>query len=133
MDISPLQFGLAIAVAPVSSLVAALVIYMANNKSGKSRADEIKADLSKQIDGVKSDLSANLTQFRAEVRDSLDRVDSTILRLDSKIDSKIDKLEDSVRDSFEMTLKASISDLKVSIADSQNRSIGRAASHGDGD
>ena len=122
MDISPLQFGLAIAVAPVSSLVAALVIYMANNKSGKARADEIKSDLTVQIRDLKTDLTADIGLLRDDVKAS-----------NSRFDNKIDAVKADLKESFHNGLQLVAAEIKVSIAESRNHDRGRAAAQGDGD
>jgi len=122
MDISPFQFGIAIAVAPVSTLVAALVIYMANNKSGKARADEIKADLSAQIKETKTDLIASISQVRNDVS-------VTILRTEAKIDG----MKEDMKDLFRTELRASSAELRASIAESQHHERPKAVAQGEGD
>jgi hypothetical protein len=74
MDITNLQFYVAIAVAPVATLVVALVANMFNN----TRASEIRTDLKDgkrevmdRVEGLRSELRTDLKEFRAEMRGDL--------------------------------------------------------------
>jgi F0F1-type ATP synthase membrane subunit b/b' len=82
MDITNAQFYVAIAVAPVATLVVAVVASMLNNK----RADEIRSDLKeakrevmdrveanahrteREMQELRSELRSDLKEFRAEIR-----------------------------------------------------------------
>jgi flagellin-like hook-associated protein FlgL len=82
MEITGLQFGLAVAVAPVGTLVAALLVYMVNSRSGKERALELKNDVAAQLSQLKADVGANVSRLESRI----DGINGTIR--DSQTDLK---------------------------------------------
>jgi hypothetical protein len=129
MDISTFQFGIAIAVAPVSTLIAALVIYVANNKSGKVRADEIKSDLSAQIKELKTDLAADIALLRENITRVSNDVTVTILRSEEKSEAKVEGLKVDLKDWFRTEMRASNAELRITVADQLKASFAEAREH----
>lgn len=104
MDISNTQFFIAIAVAPVSTLIYAVVASMTNNR----RAEEIKAGISERI-GL---LDRDIASLRADLANTNNTLASVKSELKNEIALATTRTDNALRD-LRSELKADLKEFKT--------------------
>jgi hypothetical protein len=121
MDMSSTQLLLALVATPLGTLAVVVVGQMLNHRTGKARADEIKADLAAQIKEVKSDLIANMSQLRNDLSSNMMRSEATVVGH-----------REELKEWFKAELRASLAELRASLLESQGsrtRAVGQVEKH----
>ena len=121
MDMSSTQLLVPLVATPLGTLAVVVVGQMLNNRTGKARADEIKADLAVQIKEVKSDLIANMSQLRNDLS-------SNMMRSETNVSSQ----REDLKEWFRAELRASMAELRASLLESQvprARAVGQTKPH----
>ncbi|MGA8025865.1 MAG: hypothetical protein WB992_01885, partial [Bryobacteraceae bacterium] len=137
-----LQFGIAVAVAPVATLVTALVLYVANNRSGKVTAEKIQADLEKQIGNVSNALAAEKKELRDDIANAEMRLVNDVTRtrteLSTRIDTskvdlekRIERAENNLRTGIRSDMEAALARLQLDVERRQQRGAAGGGSQGD--
>ena len=152
-NISNFQWAVAIAVVPVCSLATALILYVANNRSGKMRAEEIKQDLSEKIVALRTDLNLHRNELRDEIGKVEARVNENISRTREELSTNINRVESGLekqiqavkedlghsiqtvksdlRDGIRSDMESALAKLQLDIERRQTRSSGSAGAVGD--
>ena len=95
----------AMVVSPLATLAVVGLGQILNHRSGKARAEEVKVDLSAQINSIKTDMNTNMSQLRNDLSTQLLRVEE-----------KPEKVANDLKEWFRSELRASIAELQLSLA-----------------
>lgn len=102
------QFLLAIAIAPVATIVVLMWTWSMNNR----RAEQVKTELSKSI----SDLGARVTELKADLSDQLNKTGGRVIELKTDLNGQMAMLKTDLT-SQAAQLRSDVSAMKADIKD----------------
>ena len=109
----------AMVVSPLATLAVVGLGQILNHRSGKARAEEVKVDLSAQINSIKTDMNTNMSQLRNDLSTQLLRVEE-----------KPEKVANDLKEWFRSELRASIAELQLSLAQTPAKTRAKAVGQG---